>query len=61
MAFRPRDILPLYQAVKSGLIVLQFKGSAPAVGVGVNGSIAIDSMDGKRYVKAAGAWTASPL
>jgi len=57
MAFKPRDILPLYTAVKVGLIVLQFKGSAPDVAVGVNGSIALDSKDGKRYVKAAGAWT----
>lgn len=57
MAFKPRDILPIYQAQKVGLIVLQFKGSAPDVAVGVNGSIALDSMDGKRYVKAAGAWT----
>lgn len=57
MAFKPRDILPLYQAVQVGLIILQFKGSAPAAGVGVNGSIALDSMDGKRYVKAAGAWS----
>ncbi|WP_155753986.1 hypothetical protein [Burkholderia vietnamiensis] len=56
MAFKPRDILPLYQAVQVGLIILQFKGSAPAVGVGVNGSIALDAMDGKRYVKTAGAW-----
>lgn len=57
MSFRPRDILPLYNAQKVGLVVLQFKGSAPDVSVGVNGSIALDSMDGKRYVKAAGAWT----
>jgi hypothetical protein len=57
MAFKPRDILPIYNAQKVGLIVLQFKGSAPDVAVGVNGSIALDSMDGKRYVKAAGAWT----
>jgi hypothetical protein len=57
MAFKPRDILPLYQAVQAGLIILQFKGSAPASGVGVNGSIALDAMDGKRYVKAAGAWS----
>jgi hypothetical protein len=57
MAFKPRDILPIYNAQKVGLIVLQFKGSAPDVSVGVNGSIALDSMDGKRYVKAAGAWT----
>lgn len=57
MAFKPRDILPLYNAQKVGLIVLQFKGSAPDVSVGVNGSIALDSMDGKRYVKAAGAWS----
>ena len=56
MAFKPRDILPIYQAVNAGLIVLQFKGSAPAVGVGVDGSIALDSKDGKRYVKTAGAW-----
>lgn len=61
MAFRPRDILPLYQAVKVGVIVVQFKGSAPAASVGVDGAVAIDSKDGKRYVKAAGAWTASPL
>jgi hypothetical protein len=61
MAFKPRDILPLYQAVKSGLVVVQFKGSAPAAGVGADGCIAIDSKDGKRYVKAAGAWSAAPL
>lgn len=60
MAFRPRDILPPYQAVKAGLIVLQFKGSAPAAGVGVDGAIAIDSKNGKRYVKVAGAWTPAP-
>jgi hypothetical protein len=34
---RPRDILQIYNAIKAGLIVLQFSGSAPAVGTGVNG------------------------
>jgi hypothetical protein len=57
MVFKPRDILPIYQAVNVGLIVLQNKGSAPDAAVGVNGSVAIDSRDGKRYTKAAGAWT----
>lgn len=56
MAFKPRDILPLYNAQKVGLIILQFKGSAPASNVGVDGSIALDSMDGKRYVRTAGVW-----
>lgn len=61
MAIRPREILPIYNAVKVGLIILQFQGSAPAAGVGVNGSIALDSKDGKRYVKTAGAWAVASV
>lgn len=49
MAFRPRDILQLYDAVKVGLIVCQYKGSAPAAST-VVGAIALDAKDGKRYV-----------
>lgn len=49
MSFKPRDILPLYQAVNVGLIVLQNKGSAPAASA-VVGAIALDSKDGKRYI-----------
>jgi hypothetical protein len=57
MSFKPRDILPLYNAVKVGLIVLQFKGSAPAVSA-VVGAIALDAKDGKRYINTvASGWT----
>jgi hypothetical protein len=58
---KPRDILQIYNAIKAGLIVLQFSGTAPAAGTGVNGSIALDAKDGKRYVKAAGAWTVATV
>jgi hypothetical protein len=54
---KPRDILQIYLAIKAGLLILQYSGSAPAAGTGVNGSVALDAKDGKRYVKAAGAWS----
>jgi hypothetical protein len=57
MAFRPRDIREIYQAQKVGLIVLQFKGSAPAVST-VVGAIALDAKDGRRYINTvATGWT----
>lgn len=57
MSFKPRDILPLYNAVKVGLIVLQNKGSAPAAST-VVGAIALDSKDNKRYINTvASGWT----
>lgn len=57
MAFRPRDIRQLCRAVKVGLIVCQFKGSAPTVST-VVGAVALDAKDGKRYINTvATGWT----
>lgn len=44
------------RALDAGVIVNQYKGSAPDTGVGVVGGIALDTKDGAVYSKSESGW-----
>ncbi len=51
------SINAITRALDAGVIVNQYKGSAPDAEVGVVGGIALDTKDGAVYNKSEGGWT----
>jgi hypothetical protein len=59
MTFHPRDILPIYNAVKAGAIVLSFTTGVPALDATTHtGVIVINTKDNGRYFSNGTVWAA---